>query len=59
MDRCPNFKYDSRHAKPRGEHAESQGEHAFLFRINGKRERRQHGEHVNFLGWLGEHTITA
>ena len=31
MDRCPNFKYDSRHAKPQGEHVESRGEHANFF----------------------------
>ena len=50
MERCQDFKSDSRHAKSRGEHA--------FFRINGKKERRQHGEHVKFLGWLVEHTIT-
>ena len=31
VERCPNFKYDSRHAKPRGEHVVSRAEHAKFF----------------------------
>ena len=31
VERCPNFKYDSRHAKCRGEHVESRGDDANFF----------------------------
>ena len=31
VERCQNFKYDSRHAKSHGEHVQSRGEHANFF----------------------------
>ena len=50
VDRSPNFKYDSRYAKSRGERVESLGEHANFFLGSMRKEKGDNMVNMSTFG---------